>query len=230
MLMAFLCACMTIEAQPSSFSLRNTHVTMPQGYNDFSLKNSGVVGSTSFGQFVNLGGGNWFKGSTSNGRPSIGTLHFSNGIEHKGALDENLRPHGVVLTTWPDGTWYYGGYVNGMREGEGSMCVNGTCYDVVMSNNEIESSVEVDIPRFSKSSFDGVATAANNAYSNSSSSSTSGSRSSSSSSKRRYTTSEINRQADVTARAYEEYKKNPTSSSHMYYISNKNMLDMMQGR
>ncbi len=100
MILSIIVCCFTIiaAAQPSSFSLRNSHVTMPQGYNDFSLKNSGVVGSSNFGTYIDLGGGNWFKGSTSNGRPSRGTLHMSNGIEHKGAFNANIQPTGVEDT------------------------------------------------------------------------------------------------------------------------------------
>lgn len=97
-IIALFCCAITVQAQPSSFSLRNSHVTMPQGYNDFSLKNSGVVGSSNFGTYIDLGGGNWFKGSTSNGRPSRGTLHMSNGIEHKGAFNANIQPTGVEDT------------------------------------------------------------------------------------------------------------------------------------
>lgn len=191
MMASILCGCfwmISVYAQPSSFSLRNSHVTMPQGHNDFSLKNSGVVGSANFGQYIDLGGGNWFKGSTSNGRPSRGTLHLSNGVEHKGAFDINLRPTGVVLTTWPDGDWYYGNYKNGVREGYGSWCLEGEYYDVIMSDNEIESSICVETPRYNKADYDKMVKAANNAagstYSESStsSSSTRSQRSSSSSS------------------------------------------------
>lgn len=186
MMAGVLCGCLwTIQvyAQPSSFSLGNSRVTMPQGYNDFSLKNSGVVGSSNFGQYIDLGDGNWFKGSTSNGRPSRGTLHLSSGVEHKGAFDSNLRPTGVVLTTWPDGDWYYGNYENGVRNGSGSWCLEGAYYDVIMSDNEIESSTRVETPRFNKANFDGMVNAANSAYSESSTySSSSRSKSSSSSS------------------------------------------------
>jgi hypothetical protein len=117
---------------------------MPQGYNDFSLKNSGVVGSSNFGQYIDLGGGNWFKGSTSNGRPSRGTLHLYDGVEHKGAFNANIQPTGVVLTTWPDGTWYYGNYVNGVRHGSGSiLAVNGApikdvCTYILMERKDEE--------------------------------------------------------------------------------------------
>ncbi len=174
-ILALFCCAITAQAQPSSFSRSNTHITMPQGYNDFSLKNSGVVGSSNFGTYIDLGGGNWFKGSTSNGRPSRGTLHLSNGVEHKGAFNANIQPTGVVLTTWPDGTWYYGNYVNGVRHGSGSMYLDGAYYDVVMSNNETESAVEVDTPRYNKADFDGQVNAANNAYGESYSGSSSGS-------------------------------------------------------
>ena len=173
-IIVLFCCTIVVQAQPSSFSLRNSHVTMPKGYNDFSLKNSGVVGSSKFGTYMDLGGGNWFKGSTSNGRPSRGTLHLSDGVEHKGAFNANIQPTGVVLTTWPDGTWYYGNYVNGVRHGSGSMYLNGSYYDGIMNNNETESAVEVDTPRYNKADFDGIVDDADNApvesYSGSSSS------------------------------------------------------------
>lgn len=186
-ILVLFCCTIAVQAQPSSFSRRNTHITMPQGYNDFSLKNSGVVGSSNFGTYMDLGGGNWFKGSTSNGRPSRGTLHLSDGVEHKGAFNSNIQPTGVVLTTWPDGTWYYGNYVNGVRHGSGSWYANGTYYDVVMNNNNIESSEKVSSPRYNKADFDGQVNAANNAYSESYSGSSSGSSRSSSGSTRTQT-------------------------------------------
>ena len=57
-ILALCCWSFAAQAQPSSFSRSNTHITMPQGYNDFSLKNSRVVGSSNFGTYIDLGGGN----------------------------------------------------------------------------------------------------------------------------------------------------------------------------
>ncbi len=167
-----------IKAQPSTFSLRNSHVTMPKGYNDFTKENSGVVGSANFGKYIDLGEGNWFKGATSNGRPSYGTLHKANGLEYRGGFDAKLRPHGVVLTIWPDGDWYYGNYINGVKHGEGSWCLDGEYYDVIMSDDETVSSTHVVTPRFNKANYDAQVNAANNARYNSSNNSSSTSRSS----------------------------------------------------
>lgn len=68
----------------------------------------------------------------------------------------------------------------------------------------------------------------NDVYSSNSSSRSSSSTRSSNNTSRKYSTSEINRQADRTARAYESHKNNPTSTSGSYYRMQQNTLKRMQ--
>lgn len=233
---AVVCSLLSVSVYgqiPSTFSLQNTYVRMPQGYNDFNKENTGVVGSSDFGKVIRFNDGSWFKGSTSNGRPCYGTLHETDGTKIIGHFDSNVRLTDVGMIEWPDGSWYYGNFKNGKRHGEGSQynSGDGTYYDLVYDYESVESLVEVEEPKYNKQLYNQMLTAGMDAKSSAQLSERKNSYSSSSSkSKRRFTTAEINRQADVTARAYEEFKKNPSSHSHGYYLSSKKLLDMMQGR
>ena len=221
------------QAQPASFSLQNSYVRRSTGYNDFSLENSGIVGDPSFGKLIRYNDGSWFKGATSNGRPSAGTFHRANGVEHKGSFDENGYPHGIVLTTWPDGDWYYGNYYHGKRHGEGSWYLSGTYYDVISNMGEEKVSEEVCSPKYNKADFDARVTRAINVRAENELRSIGSERSNNrnnNSKKIHHSISQINRQADATAKAYEAWKKNPNGTTLEHYRSSKRLLDAMQGK
>lgn len=201
--------------------------------NGSNLEKSGFVGASNFGRFYSFPDGSWFQGIMNNGKPSAGKLHYSDGTEYTGDFDGDGKYTGLGLLTWPNGMWYYGNFSNGYRHGEGSFYVDGKYYDIVSNVNEIVSSEEVSTPRYNKASHDdmigrvngiNLESQADDSYSSSISSSSS----SNTKSRGVFSNSDIKRQATREAKAYENYKKDPSITSGSYYQSQKKMTKLMQ--
>ena len=197
----------------SSFSLQNTYAK-----NVF--------------EDINPGGGRSFHGIRNDGG-YYGTLTYADKRWCRGSFDSNWEKQGQCEVVYPDGSWYFGYFKNGVEHGEGSIYADGEYYDLVFDNGRIISATKVTKPKFDKEELDDArlrAVQESIRQQQEFEVTTTSSSYSSSSSRRSINTSRIQRQADVTAKAYEEYKKHPNSSSHGAYLSNKKFLKAMQGR
>ena len=201
----------------SSFSLQNTYARNPN-------------------KTINFNDGSVFKGIEIDNGYS-GTMKYADGSTCEGRFDFSWNKQGQCIVRYPGGNWYYGYFTDNREDGEGSIHADGKSYDVTFNNGTMISAVEVSNPKYDLDELDALKAyyaqealrqqqefeINTNSYSNSSSSTSSNSR-------RQYSKSQINRQADVTTKAYQEYKKNPNSTSSQYYRSNQQRLNKMQGR
>jgi len=201
----------------SSFSLQNTYARDPR-------------------KTINFNDGSVFNGvETDNGYS--GTLRYADGSTCEGKFDFSWNKQGQCIIRYPGGNWYYGYFTDNREDGEGSIRDNGESYDVTFSNGTMISAVKVSKPKYDLDELDALkayyaqeAIRQQQEYEINTNSSSYSTPSTSSNSRRKYSTSQINRQADVTTKAYQEYKKNPNSSSSQYYRSNQQRLNQMQGR
>lgn len=79
--------------------------------------------------------GDYFEGVFVDGRISEGIYLFANGVRYLGSFDDNLQFTGLGTLLYPDGSCYYGGFVNSMREGVGAMWYPDGVYIGRWSNN-----------------------------------------------------------------------------------------------
>lgn len=63
--------------------------------------------------------GDYFEGYFEDGNIKKGIYIWKNGERYIGEFDENLQKVGVGLTLYPDGTYYYGHYDEGLKNGLG---------------------------------------------------------------------------------------------------------------
>ena len=229
----------TQRRSSNSFSLENTHATPIQSGNSFSLANTSATVLPDPRKKINFSDGSEFYGTMTESHAN-GKLSYANGEFCDGGFDSSWEKDGKCYVRYPSGDWYYGYFEHGVENGEGSLYTDGEYYDLIFNMGEITKSVHVTKPKYDKQAEEAAYSAALYTHTMQMlqeqqqqynvNTSTSSSSKNTSSNKSQYSTSDINRQADRTAKAYEMYKSDPNGTSSRYYRSNRDLLKTMQGK
>ena len=140
------------QRNSSSSSYGNSSATNVMRDNSFSLANS-YVKSTKIPEkeTIKFTDGSRFYGFLAD---RSGDMTYADGRCSHGQFDSNWNEEGKCFVEFPNGSTYYGFFKGGVKDGEGSIFIDGKYYDVVFKAGTMKSVRKVANPKFDKAKED----------------------------------------------------------------------------